>query len=465
MRLYSIAFLAVLSVFQVLPEKTLLQSLLKSSIHVPEVDQAPPTDGDAAKNKKELFNYTAFWETAMERAQESLRTEKPPFSLSSPCPKVYVYNLTEFNLIDTKNHPRQFGSPVRQFRNARDKKFQGYLHKTNQYSFASILEDRLLKSTKCRTLDPNEADLFFAPILSSPKGSGGWTSTCKAINGKKVRDALPFLNNTNACRHFIAIGKGHTDVPYCKGWFLKPIQELRPFFRLAYSSFNFELDEHGGHFYQPDDDIAEKIPNLVSVPYPSSLHYSSNTSVPHFSSSSIKRDVLMSFIGKDNHGDTKVRERIHKSCKTYGNSKICDYRAKYDPVKDATSKAQAIFCLEPAGDTPGRKSLSDSITFGCIPVLFSELTDNVAPWHWLDWKERARILVPRQEFVKGRIDLKTLLETMPRELLELFQKTLKTKSRQFQYSLDDDQEDGIRIILDNLYREAKDRERQGVCGH
>lgn len=130
----------------------------------------------------------------------------------------------------------------------------------------------------------------------------------------------------------------------------------------------------------------------------------------------------------------------------------------------ATVKSKATFCLEPAGDSPWRKSLSDSITFGCIPVLFSELTDDVAPWHWGEWKERGRVLVPRKDFVSGKIDLKRLLESIPPKLLELMQSTLREKARKFQYSVDDDQEDGIRVILDNLHREAKEMERQGRCG-
>lgn len=429
------------------------------------MDQAPvnavnkETTTVNANNNNNGFDYTAYWQDVMQKAQASLQQEAP--RNSSPCPKVYVYDLSKFNEIDTKNHPRQFGSEAK-ITGRIDSLFRGYLHKTNQYAFCSILEQRLLTSS-CRTLDPNEADLFFAPILSSPKGSGGWASTCQAITGEEVRDALPFLNETNACRHFFAIGKGHTDNPYCKGWFSYPIPELKPFSRLSYSSFNFMLDEYGAHYYDPNDNITVTHPNMVSVPYPSSLHFYANKTVPHFDQ--VKRRVLMSFIGKDNHGDTKVRERIHKLCKKYKDPKICDYRLRFIPEKDATSKAKTVFCLEPAGDTPGRKSLSDSIAFGCIPVLFSELSDDVAPWHWSSWKDRARVLVPREEFVAGRIDLKILLQSMPPELLALMKRTLKEKARQFQYSLDDDQEDGVRAILDNLHLSVQDKVQRGVCGH
>ena len=45
------------------------------------------------------------------------------------------------------------------------------------------------------------------------------------------------------------------------------------------------------------------------------------------------------------------------------------------------------------------------------------------------------------------------------------QNTLRQNARQFQYSTDDDQEDGVRVILDGLHREAVDMERRGVCGY
>jgi len=158
-----------------------------------------------------------------------------------------------------------------------------------------------------------------------------------------------------------------------------------------------------------------------------------------------------------------VRKRIVRMCKSYKDSRAC--RASGWKPALATAKAKSIFCLEPAGDSPWRKSLSDSITFGCIPVLFSDLTDDVAPWFWQDWKARARVLVPRDEFVAGHIDLKKLLQSMPSRLLELMQTTLRDNARRFQYSVDDDQEDGVRVILDNLHREAVDMEMRNLCGY
>lgn len=412
------------------------------------------------------FDYNDFWQKAMHAAHNSLAAAEETInfsSLSEKCPKVYVYDLP-WDAIDSNRHPTKYGSQV-QLEKTSDKIFKGYLYKTNQYAFPSILEHRLRESGKCRTMDPHKADLFFVPVLTKPKGNGEWNATCQKISGKMIRNKLHHLNSTNACRHFFAIGKSHTDVTLCNGWFSNPIPELKPFLRLAYSSYSFVVDSNGAHDYDKKDATNTTYPNLYSVPYPSSLHFRSKKAVPHFTNTIRKRRTLMSFIGKDNHGDVPVRQRIHDMCDKYNNSRICNYQVKFDLVKDPTAKSKAVFCLEPAGDTPTRKSIADSITFGCIPVLFSELTDNVAPWFWLDWKDRARILVPRNEFVAGSIDLKTLLESIPKDFLALLQETLKEKARRFQYSIDDDPKDGVRILLENLHREASRREEQGTCGY
>ena len=58
-----------------------------------------------------------------------------------------------------------------------------------------------------------------------------------------------------------------------------------------------------------------------------------------------------------------------------------------------------------------------------------------------------------------------LLQSIPPQLLRLMQRTLQQKAWQFQYSTDDDPDDGIRVALDGFYHQALDMERRGVCGY
>ena len=46
------------------------------------------------------------------------------------------------------------------------------------------------------------------------------------------------------------------------------------------------------------------------------------------------------------------------------------------------AKASSVFCLEPEGDSPDRKSVYDSLLLGCIPVVFSRRTLALSPLHW-----------------------------------------------------------------------------------
>ena len=189
------------------------------------------------------FNYTAYWEQAMETALKSQRSEAMPSP--SPCPKVFVYDLPS-KLKDSTEKERGFGRKI--ILRGKDKLFQGLLHNTNQYSFPSILEQRLKQSRLCRTNNPQEADLFYVPVLTAPKGGDEWKAACSKITGQDIRDALPYLNETNACRHFFAFGKGHYVSYYCRGWFSEPIDELKPFLRLAYSHRSFDKHINGTPF-------------------------------------------------------------------------------------------------------------------------------------------------------------------------------------------------------------------------
>ncbi len=453
-RVFSVGLIA-LTLIRLQQERIIVSSVMPNNKIMPAIQKHQEIVVD-----NRLFNYTAYWEHGMEAALQNLKIHAPEPPES--CPKVYVYDLPSQLKDKSQDKEWAFGKKIRL--EGLDNRFKGMVHNTNQYAFPSILEERFKRSKYCRTKDPNEADLFYVPVLSAPKGGQEWKDACESVTGHEIVNALPHLNATNACRHFFAFGKGHYNAFFCPEWFFRPIDKLIPFQRLAYSHFSFDKHLDGTHIYAANDTINIDYPNLHSVPYPSSLHFKRfKHLMPHFAYVQ-ERKSLMLFIGKDDHGDTLVRKQIAKLCKQYDDKKECWYIKKW-MTKYVTYKSKAVFCLEPAGDSPWRKSLSDSITFGCIPVLFSELTDDVAPWFWQDWKARGRVLVPRDEFVAGRIDLKMLLQSMPSELLELMQTTLREKSRRFQYSIDDDQHDAVRIILDNLHREAIDMERRDVCGY
>ena len=185
------------------------------------------------------------------------------------------------------------------------------------------------------------------------------------------------------------------------------------------------------------------------------------------------RPYLMSYVGSFDHGDVQVRQQIQRQCESYykDDPTICQLptssiqRRSSLPSQDILVKAKSIFCLEPAGDSPWRKGVADSITFGCIPVLFSDLSDQVTPWHWGEWKARGRVVVDRPAFVQGKIDLRHLLSSVPPQLLSLMQETLQQHARQYQYSLRDDPYDAFHLTMTKMKEHSQGRmEEPGKCG-
>ena len=75
------------------------------------------------------------------------------------------------------------------------------------------------------------------------------------------------------------------------------------------------------------------------------------------------------------------------------------------------------------------------------------MTDHANDWLWADWKHSARVLVPRADFVTGRILLSRLIETIPPPLLARFKATLSAHARRFQISLNDDDGDQVHMML------------------
>ena len=122
----------------------------------------------------------------------------------------------------------------------------------------------------------------------------------------------------------------------------------------------------------------------------------------------------MLFTGTATHGDVPVRKLIQKMCNGYKDISVCTFKSF--TRESASLKAKARFCLEPGGDSPFRKSISDSMAMGCIPVVFSNITAEVAPWHWGGWRALGQVHIPRVDFLAGKYDLAALLRAQPSEM-------------------------------------------------
>jgi len=119
-------------------------------------------------------------------------------------------------------------------------------------------------------------------------------------------------------------------------------------------------------------------------------------------------------------------------------------------------KQRAVFCLEPSGDSPDRKSVSDDVAMGCIPVFFSAISSGLAPWFWAAAGSAGGgyVLIEREPFLVGNVTLESELGRMPSARVAALGHAVTRVAHGFQYSIDDDPGDAVDVLLTGLHKMA-----------
>ena len=169
-------------------------------------------------------------------------------------------------------------------------------------------------------------------------------------------------------------------------------------------------------------------PRVYTTPYPSSLTAVRAGKNP--------RQTLVSFIGNTNHGDVPVRSQIGRWCEQYQNHKlVCSRPVHMEEV--IRLKEEAVFCLEPVGDSVGRKSVSDSYGCGCIPVFFGPAQAFQYPIQWAGWYDAAFVILDRLLFINGTLDPVEVLSRIPSQQVKQIQGNIARHGSKMLYSTDD----------------------------
>ena len=450
-----------------------------------------------ASSSPSTFDYDRYWQDAWANANASFAARRAqPEKRHTRWPRVFVYELappvSDWDANSATND-QVYGARVA---------FGGRLRDTNHYGMSMVLTHRLWRSSHYRTKDPAQADLFLVTAMVKPKRGMHIGSTCREnVTEKTLVAQLPHLTHETAHKHVLLMAKEHYEALACD-WFSRPKGLLKRAIRLAYSQVQpreYMSDCAGQCNYcecnvskawanrQPlpgerDRSLFERraytYPHTFSVPYVSTVHWPPANPLPLTgAATSLKSQkgaavftsrsapwvqamravkYRMLFLGAV-HGDTPVRNEIVRACTLYSkkDASICA-RLKYNLRKTLILKHQATFCLEPQGDSPYRRSFTDSLVLGCIPVLFSRLQDDhTYPWLWGRWREEARVLVPRQPFIDQQIDLAQLLAKAPPALVAHFQHTIEEHARVFQVSEEDDESDQLHAVLLGALRESR----------
>jgi len=155
------------------------------------------------------------------------------------------------------------------------------------------------------------------------------------------------------------------------------------------------------------------------------------------------RPYLMSFGGSLSGMKQSValRKRIWEQCRKVGEPTCKGITAAVFNTRLTEAyriKQRSVFCLEPGGWGPIRKAILDSLLLGCIPVVFvpQNTANALWPWHWGPWRADSSVRVEPQEFLQGRVDLHTLLSSIPPERVAHMQRTMQRHAMRLVYFAD-----------------------------
>lgn len=416
-----------------------------------------------------------------------------------PCPSVYVYDLGSdfygefgFNYSDYIRRgldTREIFAKPCSVRGTYESRYHV------QFEISRIILYRLFHSKRCRLeLDPSKADLFFVPLYPGPYGTIPMLRQCQK---QSQFPALRYLTQQTLPFHFMYVNQ-----PELKCWLGKEELIRRPMLedilRLAYGNvyrhnqtsvadrmkFNKNADNFGPyeHSTQLEHLVQDDVfaPHMVSLPFPSSVHWDKKlpledapwVSAPRVSkvSQRPRRRYLVSFTGSFRnctYGQVRPHlEMVFRDCPT----DLCATALKENEGTFQAKgqqfcsyiylKMQSVFCVEPGGDNPWRKSFWDSLTAGCIPVIFSPYNWVVAPWHWQAMAREASVYVNATDFVNGRIDLIEMLQAIPRSKVLEMQAIISHYGHQWQWSVDEFKNDAFEITLKGVHQYAKRSSKQ-----
>ncbi|CAA0374186.1 unnamed protein product [Arabidopsis thaliana] len=164
--------------------------------------------------------------------------------------------------------------------------------------------------------------------------------------------------------------------------------------------------------------------NEFAVPYPTYFHPKSRTEVKRWQRqvTMMQRRYLFSFVGANRPKmEESIRGEIIRQClASQGRCKFldCDTSSKdcSDPVKVVEVFQDSVFCLQPPGDTPTRRSTFDSILAGCIPVFFSvDSVYNQYKWYFPKDRTKYSVYISEEGVKNGKVSIEKLLANVSEE--------------------------------------------------
>lgn len=341
----------------------------------------------------------------------------------------------------------------------------------NTYQFAlEIIMHQKMMASPYRTLDPDEADIFYVPAYTALRCLVKDPECQSCLFNRYLGKLVSFLHQQPYFKekmpHFSTIGKIHGDLANFEcPYLLYPVMKEINFFGIEKV-----MEENMGENLL----VNQAAQSLLVVPYPSYIHFTSKTAsvinskydrsvfallpVAHSEESSISAKLANQFNGSTSLSYTKYFQGKKRGM--YDVVHI-NPEAKNDEVKIRKTiswMTRSVFCLIPPGESATRREFYDAVLSGCIPVLFIKKEIPYAFASSLDYSKFS-VAVKQSDIVDGRkvIDI---LKTISPPVIKQLQYNLDLVSQRLQYSLmKTNVPDAIDIALIELMRMIKSQEK------
>jgi len=313
---------------------------------------------------------------------------------------------------------------------------------TWQFSLFKNVYSRLLVS-EYRTMDPAKASSFIIPFdpgthsyvdhntgrprLASPHG---W----EAIRQLQKAQKDPTFWAKNGHNHFVLFS--------VTGYQMVGIGVKVFFMTICQNCTVMSIETAPGHIA-----IAGRSKKYwYSVPYPSSIHWHEGLVDAPWQArlpTHPTRPVLAMFIGSlktKTAQSNALRRKLHNGCLNHEKCQwLSTAHACTGVLGNVTSVLlyrRTIFCMTPPGDSLTRKSVFDSYTLGCIPVIFARATLTQYNWHLsAEEIEESTVYISKLDIIDEKVDFMKILEKIPQSVIEKKQDAVARLAPRLQYSV------------------------------
>ncbi|KAI8504045.1 hypothetical protein Bbelb_181130 [Branchiostoma belcheri] len=386
--------------------------------------------------------------TPVRRQDES--TGNPAQLSNSSSLKVFVYDLPpEFNsdlvhCIQVKNRCYQlqdYGMGM-EFARYGNVSFRS----THMFALEVILHRKLLSSSY-RTLDPEKADVFYVPYYPA------LAAACEPMNvidnpvldrelWQFVRVNYPYFDQGKP--HIMALGRIEREHADVTGGILKTPESRS----VTFVGIEHESDPRTLRYIRRNG-LA-----MVVAPYPSFGHIISNNNNNDFGAESkhdktldIPRDVFVLFAGsrRMSHDIRRILSRqLHPTTEKYSSPSLNNKQNVWFITQECRDRSwqgdlvewmhHSVFCLQPPGDSPTRKSFYDAVQCGCIPVIFKLDYEPVYPFDDVLDYPKFTVKITDEDFFQGKRSIRDILRDIPQAQITAKQGELRQVAPLLQYS-------------------------------